>query len=293
MRTFWRHAVTGLCRHHLVRATQIGGTSACKSQGNYGWRGFSTFTNSSIIFRGVNGRLLNSTVFNCRRSSSDILPVSVQKPVPEGAIISNDGERLTIRRENEADMVFNSTWLRYQCHCEKCKQPNSGQRLIAGHSLPQLLSIKSAEVAGDFLNVTWTEDEHVGQIPLDVLRENSYTDRWLFAYIKASTPTPLDRVPEINYDALISDKKHVFRWLSDIASHGLSLVRDVPTQLETVRTVAELIAPVQNTIYGEIFDVLNTENPINIAYSADELGFHADLVYYESPPGLQLLHCIR
>ena len=35
------------------------------------------------------------------------------------------------------------------------------------------------------------------------------------------------------------------------------------------------------------------ENPINIAYSNVKLDFHMDLVYYESPPGLQLLHCIR
>ena len=35
------------------------------------------------------------------------------------------------------------------------------------------------------------------------------------------------------------------------------------------------------------------DNPINLAYSTDELAIHMDLVYYESPPGLQLLHCIR
>ena len=34
-------------------------------------------------------------------------------------------------------------------------------------------------------------------------------------------------------------------------------------------------------------------NPINIAYSPVMLDQHIDLVYYESPPGLQLLHCRR
>jgi hypothetical protein len=33
------------------------------------------------------------------------------------------------------------------------------------------------------------------------------------------------------------------------------------------------------------FDVEATEKPINIAYSNVGLGFHQDLVYYESPPG--------
>ena len=35
------------------------------------------------------------------------------------------------------------------------------------------------------------------------------------------------------------------------------------------------------------------ENPINIAYTGEALSPHMDLIYYESPPGLQLLHCLR
>ena len=34
-------------------------------------------------------------------------------------------------------------------------------------------------------------------------------------------------------------------------------------------------------------------NPINVAYSDAALALHTDLAYYESPPGLQFLHCIR
>jgi gamma-butyrobetaine dioxygenase len=34
-------------------------------------------------------------------------------------------------------------------------------------------------------------------------------------------------------------------------------------------------------------------DPINVAYSTLGLVMHQDLVYYESPPGLQLLHCMR
>ena len=48
-----------------------------------------------------------------------------------------------------------------------------------------------------------------------------------------------------------------------------------------IAKVAKLIAPVQTTIYGDIFDVLSSPNPINIAYSTEELGWHMDLMYYE------------
>ena len=43
----------------------------------------------------------------------------------------------------------------------------------------------------------------------------------------------------------------------------------------------------------QVFDVVTTEDPVNIAYSPVQLNFHMDLAYYEAPPGLQLLHCIR
>ena len=60
-----------------------------------------------------------------------------------------------------------------------------------------------------------------------------------------------------------------------------------------VKKIAELVAPVQQTIYDETFHVKVDENPINIAYSSTKLGFHMDLMYYESPPGLQFLHCLK
>ena len=74
------------------------------------------------------------------------------------------------------------------------------------------------------------------------------------------------------------------------------LLRGVPSSADRsamVRLVAELIAPVQRTIYGDTWDVLATPEPINVAYSTVELDFHMDLSYYESPPGIQLLHCVR
>ena len=37
----------------------------------------------------------------------------------------------------------------------------------------------------------------------------------------------------------------------------------------------------------------NMTNPINVAYSNVGLDLHCDLAYYESPPGLQLLHCLQ
>lgn len=83
------------------------------------------------------------------------------------------------------------------------------------------------------------------------------------------------------------------RWLRQLGEFGLCIVRNLPTEINMVKKLAELIAPVQRTIYDEIFDVKVDKTPINIAYSNVPLEFHMDLMYYESPPGLQFLHCLK
>lgn len=55
---------------------------------------------------------------------------------------------------------------------------------------------------------------------------------------------------------------------------GICLLKNVPIKERMVVKVAELIAPVQNTIYGDAFDVISTPNPINIAYSNAPLEYH-------------------
>jgi alpha-ketoglutarate-dependent taurine dioxygenase len=60
-----------------------------------------------------------------------------------------------------------------------------------------------------------------------------------------------------------------------------------------VGSVAGRIGGVMPTIYGQFWDVKTVANPINCAYTNHALDLHQDLAYYESPPGIQLLHCVR
>ena len=66
-----------------------------------------------------------------------------------------------------------------------------------------------------------------------------------------------------------------------------------PSFFPQVIDLANVISRPQHTVYGETFDVVVEESPINVAYSSLGLPLHQDLVYYESPPGLQMLHCLK
>ncbi len=41
------------------------------------------------------------------------------------------------------------------------------------------------------------------------------------------------------------------------------------------------------------FTVKSEKNAVNLAYTSNTLCVHTDLPYYENPPGVQLLHCIK
>lgn len=105
------------------------------------------------------------------------------------------------------------------------------------------------------------------------------------------TADDLQQLPKVTYASIKSGEEGVYRWLKELNEHGVVIVQDAPTVENTVLDVASIISKPISTIYGESFVVAVDPEPINVAYSPVALAAHIDLVYYESPPGLQLLHC--
>jgi alpha-ketoglutarate-dependent taurine dioxygenase len=107
--------------------------------------------------------------------------------------------------------------------------------------------------------------------------------------------------------------------LKAVFSKGAALIRHVPDPLlrerehhgddrtsssglddETERAVSALGRALSGGdlshggLYGDIFHVASGQGGgNNVAYTNVELKMHQDLAYYESPPGLQLLHCVE
>ncbi len=101
-----------------------------------------------------------------------------------------------------------------------------------------------------------------------------------------------DSVPTISYDEVMESDEGVFYWTNHLNKCGLCLVTGMPTIPGTIQTVASRICPVIETLYGTTFDVRVEKKAINIAYTSEALEPHMDLAYYESPPGIQMLHCL-
>ncbi|CAH1791212.1 unnamed protein product [Owenia fusiformis] len=201
---------------------------------------------------------------------------------------------LTVSWADGQQDSYNATWLRYNCHCPLCKQEHSGQRLLDIWSLPPAFSLQSARIQGEDVCLEWEGNDHKGRIPLSFLQEYNYavktakdvTDQRISSALKGD-------IKEVDYFDIMDNRDAQWQYLKNLNEDGICLVKNVPTVDKTVKKVAEVIAPIQGTIYGETFDVVTTDKPINAAYSTVGLQYHMDLVYYESPPGLQFLHCLR
>jgi len=96
------------------------------------------------------------------------------------------------------------------------------------------------------------------------------------------------------FDVMNSDGG-LLAFMHDVYEHGVGFVHDSPTNLEILQKVSARMGGVMSTLYGKQWSMkskVTTGPKNNIAYSSLQLPLHQDLVYYESPPGLQLLHCI-
>ncbi|KAL8598303.1 hypothetical protein ACOMHN_035253 [Nucella lapillus] len=192
---------------------------------------------------------------------------------------------------------LHSLWLRYCCHCGQCLEQHTGQRLYLCENLDPHVTLESVAREGDDLVLEFGGGvPHHGRVPLSFLREYDYsTPALLRKKAAVHVNTHAKEVPELTYEAVTQTDDGLYRWLRQLGDYGFCVLKGVPTDDPlTVLKMAEMIGPIQDTIYDDVFDVhVSDHQRTNVAYSADGLVYHQDLLYYESPPGLQFLHTLQ
>ena len=106
--------------------------------------------------------------------------------------------------------------------------------------------------------------------------------------------------PTISYKDYMSDPKGRAWAIRTLHSAGLIFVDGIPSvsqekdsPLPVTMQLAQRIGPVMNTFYGSHWNVKSVENAENLAYTNKKIGWHQDLLYFETPPGIQVLHCLK
>jgi gamma-butyrobetaine dioxygenase len=197
-----------------------------------------------------------------------------------------------------------AAWLRDNCPCASCRDPATGQRLVAISDLPAGLAVAAVTESGDYLEVVFGPDGH----------RAVFGRRWLAAYCGPGGPVsgaaPADPrtedakrlwsaaglangLPECSWPAYLSDPEQRRASLAAILREGVVLLRDVPARPGAVITVAETLGHVRETSCGRLFDIRIVAAPANLAFTSLPIPPHTDNPYRDPVPTLQLLHCLH
>ncbi|KAI8080145.1 uncharacterized protein B0P05DRAFT_579091 [Gilbertella persicaria] len=201
--------------------------------------------------------------------------------------------------------TYSYLWLRDNCPCEQCLHPSSRQKLHSSADIPLDIKPVDAQIIGQEAQITWDqplrqrqqESAHVSRFPLEFLKRyqsKQASQEFRFGHLKPQTwDASQYKLNWISYDDYMNTEEGLNTVVQRLYNTGLVFLENVPLKDEAVTQVAERIGPIQETFYGRDFDVKNVAKSINIAYTSLYLGFHMDLMYMDSPPGIQLLHSLK
>ena len=210
--------------------------------------------------------------------------------------VANDKKSVSVEFDGVEKHVYHAVWLKHFCHCTTCRDPSSGQTQHSPESLRGVYKLSSVVNNENSVQVTWEDDEdsnHKGTFPVDWLKDNAYGEEVLDKISREARPVPLTgKVSEFDYKRLTEGPSERLDWLLKIYEDGLSLLKNVPINSGYVTKVADFVYANRPAIFGDYFDVV-TKATTDVSYSQNPITLHSDELYYESPPGLTLLHCLK
>jgi gamma-butyrobetaine dioxygenase len=195
--------------------------------------------------------------------------------------------------------TVSNEWLRDACPCNKCVDPDSGQKTFSTTEVRDHPRWKSATHGDDgSLTVVWAKDrlsggeDHTSVYPASVLP--SFHNKEMMRRALWDRQEFEDGVERcrISYKDWMAGGKEFWDGMAQLATRGLVFVYDVPQSETSVERIGEQIGSLQETFYGRTWDVVSKPKAENVAYTNQFLGLHQDLLYYPDTPRIQLLHCL-
>ncbi len=105
--------------------------------------------------------------------------------------------------------------------------------------------------------------------------------------------TDLTEPPTHDGCSVLESDEALAEWLDDLLGYGLARLTGLPTNIQTVASVARRVGVLRETNFGATWHVSVDLNPNSTANTNAELPAHSDLPSRETPPGFQLLHCLE
>lgn len=242
------------------------------------------------------------------------------------SVVSYDNSQITVDFDGEpADPVsFQTIFLRDACDSAESVDISSRQKSFSTAQVARKLQVAEPPTISHVdniphLEVLWKHsDESVSKSLYSETQLKKYSTfqnrmRGKFfpqhrVYWNKSALIKEMKGLNVDYFAYMSGTETFKNVVNSLNKFGLCFVNDIEDPLRNPQTqaltpanlalwpVAKLATKfgyIKETFYGKLFNVKTEPNAKNIANTDVFLPLHMDLCYYESPPGLQLLHFIQ
>jgi gamma-butyrobetaine dioxygenase len=211
--------------------------------------------------------------------------------------IDQQDEGLTVTWPDGSSRFFHYVWLRTCCFCTQCGSTYTGTWTMQPSDVP--LDIKPLQVDNqdnENLVITWPTDGHRSTYTFSWLLENAYQkqDRIgrkhhpILWHSNIST-----RPPSIDFGQAKNSAEGLLELLRQLRDYGFVVVRNGPKKTGGAEIVANLIGELADAAYGKLFDLSPGKNQVTFGNTMNAVPPHTDEAYLYSPPGVNILHCVR
>ncbi|KAM0703173.1 hypothetical protein Q7P35_009111 [Cladosporium inversicolor] len=192
-------------------------------------------------------------------------------------------------------------WLRDNCACSECRNPETAQRRINVLKNPEAGKVVTAVKQDAAESPKHTKfdltfaDGHQSTISAEFIRmrQNESTSSLRYGYVEPQywTADIASSPPTVDHEA-IQQKTGMADLLANIKTFGFCFVDNMPATPEATRELLEQIGPIRNTHYGGFYDFTSDLSSKDTAYTSESLEPHTDTTYFTEPIGLQALHLL-
>lgn len=223
--------------------------------------------------------------------------------------VSSGDRFIQIQEKNGGWTRLDAILLRDSCTCPTCVDASSGQKSFATTAIPSDIEIDNVRLTEGGFGITFKNDmyeDHEMILPwltIDKALGYKKVDRMPYprqemVYLKTGRTfwdkgTIEKRVRKIDYHEFMKGSDAFWHTVLDLSNLGLVFLENVPHDENSIVNITTRIANIKETFYGRTFDVRAKPDAENVAYTSGYLGLHQDLLYLESPPAIQLLHCME
>ena len=242
------------------------------------------------------------------------------------SLVSHDNSSVTVDLDDQKPIrvSFKTAFLRDSCNAPESVDVDTRQKsfttaqVALNHKLAEDPTIVDTE-NGNALQIKWKQADgsvHVSTYPEAFLKKHAslpsrmkgkfFPERQVF-WTNEEIVEDLHNL-HVEYKDYFEGVDDFRKVVNGLNKYGIFFVDNMEDPLDNPQThhitphnellwpvakLAQRFGYIKKTFYGTLFDVKNEKKAKNIANTNVFLPLHMDLCYYESPPGLQLLHFIK